>query len=96
MYSDKAVFICKPFEFYFIYLNVMFFNTQKLQSGEDIKEVSSIQDLSHDDHVTCVTVKNLFVFMGRELEEMDHIPAGNILGLYHSSLFAAFTDLITM
>lgn len=89
MYSDKAVFICKPFhecfEFCFIYLNVMFFNTQKLQSGEDIKEVSSIQDLSHDDHVTCVTVKDLFVFMGRELEEMDHIPAGNILGLYHSS-----------
>lgn len=45
--------------------------------------MSSIQDLSHDDHVTSVTIKDLFVFMGRELEEMDYIPAGNILGLYH-------------
>lgn len=55
----------------------------KLQSGEEIKVVSSIQDLSHDDHVTSVTIKDLFVFMGRELEDMDYIPAGNILGLYH-------------
>jgi translation elongation factor EF-G len=53
----------------------------QLQSGEEIKEARSIQELSHDDHVTCVTIKDLFVLMGRELEEMDHIPAGNILGL---------------
>ncbi|XP_061193189.1 elongation factor-like GTPase 1 [Saccostrea echinata] len=55
--------------------------SKKIQSGEEIKEVNSIQELSHDDHVTCVTIKELFVFMGRELEGMDHIPAGNILGI---------------
>ncbi|XP_055995192.1 elongation factor-like GTPase 1 isoform X2 [Ostrea edulis] len=55
--------------------------SRKLQSGEEIKEATSIQELSHDDHVTCVTIKDLFVLMGRELEEMDHIPAGNILGI---------------
>ncbi|XP_062606996.1 elongation factor-like GTPase 1 [Saccostrea cucullata] len=55
--------------------------SKKIHSGEEIKEVNSIQELSHDDHVTCVTIKELFVFMGRELEGMDHIPAGNILGI---------------
>ena len=53
----------------------------QLQSGEEIKEASTLQDLAHDDHVTCVTINDLYVFMGRELEEMDHIPAGNILGM---------------
>ncbi|XP_062588256.1 elongation factor-like GTPase 1 [Saccostrea cucullata] len=55
--------------------------SKKINSGEGIKEVNSIQELSHDDHATCVTIKDLFVFMGRELEGMDHIPAGNILGI---------------
>ncbi|XP_022334366.2 elongation factor-like GTPase 1 [Crassostrea virginica] len=54
---------------------------KKLQSGEEIKEASTLQDLAHDNHVTCVTISDLYVFMGRELEEMDHIPAGNILGI---------------
>ena len=53
----------------------------QLQSGEEIKEASTLQDLAHDDHVTCITINDLYVFMGRELEEMDHIPAGNILGM---------------
>ena len=30
--------------------------------------------------MTQITVTDLFTFMGRELEAMDEIPAGNILG----------------
>ena len=63
----------------------------QLQSGEEIKEASTLQDLAHDDHVTCVTINDLYVFMGRELEEMDHIPAGNILGMVLFKKKTSFT-----
>ena len=32
------------------------------------------------EHVASVSVNEVFVFMGRELEALDEIPAGNILG----------------
>ncbi|CAH1802925.1 unnamed protein product, partial [Owenia fusiformis] len=32
-------------------------------------------------HVTVVTVDDLYVFMGRELEAVENIPAGNVLGI---------------
>ncbi|XP_021362732.1 elongation factor-like GTPase 1 isoform X2 [Mizuhopecten yessoensis] len=41
----------------------------------------SVDDLGTHDHITAFTVSDLFLFMGRELEHMDDIPAGNILGI---------------
>lgn len=31
-------------------------------------------------HVATVDIEDLYMFMGRELELLDEIPAGNILG----------------
>ena len=42
-----------------------------------------LQDLSGDDHVTVVTVTDLYLFMGRELEALDCVPAGNVLGKHN-------------
>ncbi|WAQ98372.1 LOW QUALITY PROTEIN: EFL1-like protein [Mya arenaria] len=37
--------------------------------------------LSSDDHVTVATVTDLYMFMGRELEALESVPAGNVLGI---------------
>ncbi|KAH3836724.1 elongation factor-like GTPase 1 [Dreissena polymorpha] len=41
----------------------------------------SVTELVGTDHVTVVTVTNLYMFMGRELEELESVPAGNVLGI---------------
>lgn len=41
----------------------------------------SVDDLGAQEHITAFSVSDLFLFMGRELEHMEEIPAGNILGL---------------
>jgi len=33
------------------------------------------------EHVASVPVDEVYMFMGRELEALDEIPAGNILGM---------------
>ncbi|XP_054878395.1 elongation factor-like GTPase 1 isoform X2 [Poeciliopsis prolifica] len=32
-------------------------------------------------HLSCCTVENLYLQMGRELEELEEIPAGNVMGI---------------
>uniref|UniRef100_A0A673GKC1 Elongation factor-like 1 n=1 Tax=Sinocyclocheilus rhinocerous TaxID=307959 RepID=A0A673GKC1_9TELE len=32
-------------------------------------------------HMTCCTVDSLYLLMGRELEELDEVPSGNVLGI---------------
>ncbi|XP_032416192.1 elongation factor-like GTPase 1 [Xiphophorus hellerii] len=32
-------------------------------------------------HLSCCTVENLYLLMGRELEELEEIPAGNVMGI---------------
>lgn len=54
---------------------------QKLSEHKLEEEVHSLADLHGDNHMTVVTVTDLFLFMGRELEGLDFVPAGNILGL---------------
>ena len=58
----------------------MFFLSQVADGGH-IDSSAVLKDLSLDHHVTVVTVKDLYLFMGRELETLDAVPAGNVLGL---------------
>ncbi|XP_047218843.1 elongation factor-like GTPase 1 isoform X3 [Girardinichthys multiradiatus] len=32
-------------------------------------------------HLSCCTLENLYLLMGRELEELEEVPAGNVLGI---------------
>lgn len=41
-----------------------------------------LQDEENSKYVTEFVVNDLFLFMGRELEELDQVPAGNILGQF--------------
>ena len=51
-----------------------------MAAGSHVDSLTILKDLASDQHVTIVTVKNLYLFMGRELESLDAVPAGNVLG----------------
>lgn len=52
-----------------------------------------LSDLTSTRHITAFTVEELYLCMGRELESLTEVPAGNIIGLFTSSFFFLF-DLI--
>lgn len=41
----------------------------------------SVRKLSSSQHITSFIVNDLYMFMGRELEQLGSVPAGNILGI---------------
>lgn len=41
----------------------------------------SVTDPTSSPHVKEVTIENLYMLMGKELEELDEVPAGNIVGI---------------
>ncbi|KAM4035834.1 elongation factor-like GTPase 1 [Anomaloglossus baeobatrachus] len=38
-------------------------------------------DISAIPHMTCCTLDSLYLLMGRELEDLEEVPAGNVLGI---------------
>lgn len=40
-------------------------------------------------HLSCCSVENLYLLMGRELEELQEVPAGNVLGKYNSVFWSS-------
>lgn len=55
---------------------------EELRAGGSIDESVTLKDLSRDQHITCINVSDLYMFMGRELEALQEVPAGNILGRF--------------
>lgn len=41
----------------------------------------TVSELSTSQHITSFVVEDIYMFMGRELELMEEVPAGNVLGL---------------
>lgn len=54
---------------------------EKQKSGEPIETPSSLRDLAPGWHVTRVRVTKLYILMGRELEAIDRVRAGNVVGI---------------
>ncbi|XP_014600269.1 PREDICTED: elongation factor Tu GTP-binding domain-containing protein 1 [Polistes canadensis] len=50
------------------------------KAGENIA-VATLKDLQPGRHITKVTIEKLFLLMGRELESITEIPAGNVFGI---------------
>ena len=40
----------------------------------------TLKDLKSGQHITKVKIDQLYLLMGRELEDLDSVPAGNVLG----------------
>jgi len=47
------------------------------------KSTLDVEDCTAGDleHISTVQINDVFMFMGRELEALDEIPAGNVLGI---------------
>lgn len=52
-----------------------------LAQGGEIEGDKTVAQLSSGKHITVATVDDLYMFMGRELESLDSVPAGNVLGI---------------
>uniref|UniRef100_A0A1E1XEZ5 Ribosome assembly protein 1 n=1 Tax=Amblyomma aureolatum TaxID=187763 RepID=A0A1E1XEZ5_9ACAR len=52
-----------------------------LEKAVTINPALRLKDLGPEEHVTVATVEKLYLLMGRELEKLDCVPAGNILGI---------------
>ncbi|PVD19820.1 hypothetical protein C0Q70_20311 [Pomacea canaliculata] len=48
-------------------------------NGESVGD--SVRQLSSEQHITSFIVQDLYMFMGRELEQLDCVLAGNVLGI---------------
>lgn len=42
---------------------------------------TSFEDLPTVPHMSCCTLENLYLLMGRELEDLEEVPPGNVLGI---------------
>ncbi|XP_044734864.1 elongation factor-like GTPase 1 [Chrysoperla carnea] len=49
--------------------------------SSDIDPNLTLKDLRGNQHVTKVTIESLYLLMGRELELLEEVPAGNVLGI---------------
>lgn len=54
---------------------------EKLKNGEKIDTNITLKDLKSGQHITRVQIDQLFLLMGRELESLDSVPAGNVVGI---------------
>ncbi|GAB1607399.1 elongation factor-like GTPase 1 [Argonauta hians] len=58
---------------------------EKSLQGEELTSLENseltVSELSSGQHIMSFTVGDLYLFMGRELEIMEEVPAGNVLGI---------------
>lgn len=52
-----------------------------LEKAVTVDPTRRLKDLGPEEHVTVATIEKLYLLMGRELEQLDCVPAGNILGI---------------
>ncbi|XP_034240002.1 elongation factor-like GTPase 1 isoform X2 [Thrips palmi] len=54
----------------------------KERKGEEIVDPSlTLKDLKNGQHITRIKVSSLYLLMGRELQALEEVPAGNVLGI---------------
>lgn len=54
---------------------------KSVPSLADLDPSVTLKELRGDQHVTKITVEHLYLLMGRDLEELEKVPAGNVLGI---------------
>ncbi|XP_005104612.1 elongation factor-like GTPase 1 [Aplysia californica] len=50
-------------------------------NDKSMAELLSQPDVLSQTHITAVEIKDIYLLMGRELETVDEVPAGNVLGI---------------
>lgn len=62
-------------------------------NGEGIDPLATLKDLKSGQHLTVATIDHLYQLMGRELEELEDVPAGNILGNSYYFVYRSITSI---
>lgn len=55
--------------------------SQVLNKVVPIDDKMTLKDLHSDQHITMAKTESLYLLMGKELEDLDEVPAGNVLGI---------------
>lgn len=55
--------------------------SEALKKDIHISKNLTLKDLNNDQHITIATVKDLYLLMGKELENLNSVPAGNVVGI---------------
>ena len=58
-----------------------FFLSSDIDDTSDGLSIAKPVDRGTNQHVASFTVQDLYLLMGRELESLDTVPAGNVLGI---------------
>lgn len=53
----------------------------KTVNVEEINATNTLRDLKGNQHVTKTIINDLYLLMGRELEELQEASCGNIIGI---------------
>ncbi|XP_046615594.1 elongation factor-like GTPase 1 [Neodiprion virginianus] len=54
---------------------------ERLKSGEEVDESTVLKDLKPGRHATKAKIDRLYLLMGRELEPLESVTAGNVVGI---------------
>nr|CAD7397519.1 unnamed protein product [Timema poppensis] len=54
---------------------------ERLKQGEEIDTRATVKDLKSGYYITKIVVNHLYLLMGRELESLEEVSAGNIVGI---------------
>ncbi|XP_072762084.1 elongation factor-like GTPase 1 isoform X2 [Anoplolepis gracilipes] len=54
---------------------------EREKAGEEVDSSLVLKDLKPGKHITKVTISKLYILMGRELEAVNKVPAGNVFGI---------------
>lgn len=63
-----------------MFYSFIFVGFLQLRSGEVIDPNLTLKDLKSGQHITRVKIDQLFLLMGKEVETLEAVPAGNVLG----------------
>jgi translation elongation factor EF-G len=63
-----------------VFYSFIFVGFLQLRSGEVIDPNLTLKDLKSGQHITRVKIDQLFLLMGKEVETLEAVPAGNVLG----------------
>ena len=66
---------------------VPFFHFKERKGEEIVDPNLTLKDLKNGQHITRIKVSSLYLLMGRELQALHEVPAGNVLGLYFRPAF---------
>lgn len=54
---------------------------ERERAGEEVDPALVLKDLKLGRHITKVTINKLYILMGKELEVVNKVPAGNVFGI---------------